>query len=709
MINLLFTIAHRLKKMIGPFLLASSIGMAFGNADISRICCLGFSVLKFSHLLLNQAAYNNHEYMYASLSLLLAITDCHRLSLLISESNRKFLHRSAVITILVSTTYLMCHNGTYGINGKVAIIGMIPIWASLSVLIGKKPYEPSQGQVAPWNYSAFHLYFATIYFYAGLTKTSLDWLSGSLPRELLLGHAGYDWILRRWCSSLNIAEDRFFVLFAYSAMVFDLTAGFALAAPSKVTRVLFTIAAVLFHGANHFLFVIETFPWVMISSCVIYHSPHWMDDIDHFVDALHNSKLFEKLSSLGLCVIRRAALFFASVFILMHAAMPLLCGLESILDPGVSSWGSQCAYFNWRMMSRAVKTVTCQFRIASSASLLDQLAAPLLDRAVNISRSALRKSSSDRVCRTLPRLTAELVETVVVTLDSLGYASEQCRAEVDTSPDCRAGKDFLIQTPQYEDRLWLVTKDLRRRTALLANTNTNIDPSSPSHSSADRNVIFADVWLEVNGPPIQRFVKPYFDISTFDSLSFEPTFSLERWQRAVHNLWSRCLQLEEKGTSAGSVPWQFPRLTMFRSLEWQDRFRRLEEQERADFAAHVASTCFADGTESCNPTEEARDLRVVFVADVPSSSGAVLSFDHPTRIKVIHGTAYFDHDQLGLLRKDEEILIKGNVLWYAAVPFCEDEEEEEDASCRSTAAAFDANPCLIMITLTRGVNTFSIA
>ena len=64
---------------------------------------------------------------------------------------------------------------------------------------------------------------------------------------------------------------------AYGGVVFDLSVGFALLSPWPAVRVAATVAAVAFHVTNHYLFVLETFPWVMISSCVLFHDPVWMD------------------------------------------------------------------------------------------------------------------------------------------------------------------------------------------------------------------------------------------------------------------------------------------------------------------------------------------------------------------------------------------------------------------------------------------------
>ena len=48
---------------------------------------------------------------------------------------------------------------------------------------------------------------------------------------------------------------------------------------SSAIRSIYTGALLSFHLTNHFLFVIETFPWVMMASCALFHSTAWMDSM----------------------------------------------------------------------------------------------------------------------------------------------------------------------------------------------------------------------------------------------------------------------------------------------------------------------------------------------------------------------------------------------------------------------------------------------
>jgi hypothetical protein len=61
-------------------------------------------------------------------------------------------------------------------------------------------------------------------------------------------------------------------------LVLDLIISVGLLQPSWYVRINCTVPIVLFHLLNHYLFVIETFPWVMISSCAVFHRVWWMEE-----------------------------------------------------------------------------------------------------------------------------------------------------------------------------------------------------------------------------------------------------------------------------------------------------------------------------------------------------------------------------------------------------------------------------------------------
>ena len=105
---------------------------------------------------------------------------------------------------------------------------------------------------------------------------------------------------------------------------------------------------------------------------------------------------------------------------------------------------------------------------------------------------------------------------------------------------------------------------------------------------------YADVWLEVNGPPFQRFVDPLVDLNG-------PQGGLD----APSSYWQTL--------SRGPVPlarWTLPRIKEVRTSAWRDTFIRLEWM--------VINTAASAPNES---------VEVIFLADLPDSPALHLSSD----------------------------------------------------------------------------------
>jgi len=379
-------------------------------------------------LLQNQAQYNNHEYMYSTLALMLSLLDCHQTGLLrladIEQSSA-----IAVLGIALSTMYLMVHNGLYGIANHVALVGMVPIWTLLIHLLGTVRPRGTSG----WSYWVLQMYVGGIYWYAGLTKLSLDWLSDALPRELLLHNEWADVAACRGlvdlaAHRLGLGEELFFSLLARAGLLLDLFAGPGLLAASPWLRALCALLLACFHLLNHRLFVLETFPWVMLSALALaYPNPApWMGPRGWKAPPLP-----------------------ALLLLLGHLLLPLPCGLEAVLDRGEGSWGSRCGFFAWRMMARSAAG-SCSLRLSPLPAEPARELLLLLEEA---------------------NPTGELQYVV---FKAPGSAEDREVALGSQAP----GPGGDQQTPLFEDRLWTVAR------ALAA--------SSPGPVS-----VFADAWLQV--------------------------------------------------------------------------------------------------------------------------------------------------------------------------------------------------------------------
>ena len=60
------------------FMVIFSLGMVVSSNSVSRLSSAGFGILTIFLLLTDMSKYNNHEYMFGTLSIVLSCLDCHR-------------------------------------------------------------------------------------------------------------------------------------------------------------------------------------------------------------------------------------------------------------------------------------------------------------------------------------------------------------------------------------------------------------------------------------------------------------------------------------------------------------------------------------------------------------------------------------------------------------------------------------------------------
>jgi hypothetical protein len=428
-------------------------------------------------------------------------------------------------------------------------------------------------------------------------------------------------------TSLSIGEDDFLQMFALCGLLLDLLAGWLLMVPLPRLRLLTTVAVIVFNTTNHWLFVIETFPWVMMSSLVLYHDASWMRAVSRSAQyaSLFFTSLFSDMSHASnfVSLVWRRALrpFLLGVFMFYHLAAPLQCGLSSLGDRGSVSWTSTCQNFNWRMMSRSSATVASSLRFKNPVT----------------------------------------GDSHAVTLDMLGrdlcvHSEDLNRLE--GSP-CSEQREFLVQTPQFEDRLHQVVLDAVERAQSSGGRNDG-------NGDYERPLVFAEVWLEINGPPIQRFVRPHVDLATV-----APFGPVRSWEP---------LDMLSSAFACPQFPaWLLPRVEVFRSMEWLATLRDLTRRE-------VEAADLSDRSS----------VRVLFVTDVPSSGACHFFFHRPAVLRLLHGTSAVQGMD-SAVRAGEELRVEGRVSWRAV----EDEKEE-------CALEADGTPALWMIVFHGELNNFEI-
>ena len=165
--------------------------------------------------LLDEARYQNHEYLICLFSFLLIIVPAHRVFSVDAIINRKL----------------------------------------------RKPTVPA------WTLWLLRAQIAVVYFYGGIAKLNPDWLRGEPMRWVMAHHVDFPIIGRFF------TEEWAVYTMSYSGLVLDL-----LIVPLLLwrrTRVAAFCVAVLFHLMNARLFSIDVFPWLAIAATTLFLSPGW--------------------------------------------------------------------------------------------------------------------------------------------------------------------------------------------------------------------------------------------------------------------------------------------------------------------------------------------------------------------------------------------------------------------------------------------------
>ena len=577
--NLLYWKAH------SSFLLLSATGIAYGSGFISCFSCYIFALLKLVLTLQDQSHFNNHEYLYSLLALALGLVDCHQT--LQTSSNGLIISTFGVI-------YLMIQNSLYGIAGSIAIVGCSLIWIGIILHIHNNKRKIIL--LRKWNASVIRLIIISIYTFAGIAKTDIDWYSGMTVRSLLNERG--NWIVPTASYLLNLFDiryqqfyDQIIVGMAYGGMMLDLLSPLGFLTSNNYIRYTYLMSVLVFHITNHYLFILETFPWVMISSCTIFYGYSWFDSFGNVITKIVNgiSYVFLKFAFFW-NVIRLVVLL---LLILIVIVIPFPCAWNTILGNGDLQWGSQCQFFNWRMMTRSVKVASFYMRIHNPVN-----------------------GNVD-----------------IKSIHEMGYDAND-----DNGLECIAF---------YEDRLWDWVKSIK----IPVENQKYISP-----------MIYADIFLEVNGPPIQRYVDPNINLSQ----QYISKFSVPCTS------FNGCISwLFKKPDPLAS--WVVPRIAKYRTLSWIDRIKNIEKSE--------LSRMISNSNYTISKPE------VIFVADTEQSGMLSLVLEEYSLIEILDGAVEITH--IGRLTK-------GNCLFAKGVMSMKTLNFEND------------NQSLFMVSLPKGKASFGI-
>lgn len=258
-----------------------------------------------------------------------------------------FLYRASIITFLLSFSYVELIDATNYLNHYylVALLAFllcfVPAHAFFSLDSILFP-RIRKTKIPAWCIHIIMAQLCIVYFYAGCAKLQADWLLRAMPLSIWLPEHQDLPIIGYFFQFTEIA-----FIFSWFGALYDLTIWAFLL--WRKTRGFAYLLVIIFHSLTGILFNIGMFPWIMMTSTLIFFSSDWHGRLYSF----------RKQSSTPSFPINRKWII---IPILIYLSIQLLFPLRSFLYEGNVLWHEQGYRFSWRVMA-VEKSGTATFYI----------------------------------------------------------------------------------------------------------------------------------------------------------------------------------------------------------------------------------------------------------------------------------------------------------------------------------------------------------
>ncbi len=254
------------------------------------------------------------------------------------------LYRASTTTFFILFTYCELIDKTYYLN-HYYLVSLLTFWLMIvpahrwysvdSVLFPKL----KSAYCAHWHILIFRVQLSIVYFFAGLAKVNLDWLFRAQPLATWLP-GRYDLpIIGDWLHLKEVAY-----LFSWAGCLYDLTIWMLLWI--RKTRGVAYFFVLVFHILTAILFPrIGMFPYIMITSTIIFFSPAWHQKV---LSYLPFSRFFATDESLRPAQIARSP--YIAVLLGLYLLLQLYLPFRYLHYSGNLFWHERGYRFSWRVM-----------------------------------------------------------------------------------------------------------------------------------------------------------------------------------------------------------------------------------------------------------------------------------------------------------------------------------------------------------------------
>jgi hypothetical protein len=247
-------------------------------------------------------------------------------------------YRVSVTAFLISFSYVELLDKTFYLNHYYFVsvftflLLLAPAHRYFSLDVMRKPSIRTE-RVPAWTIYMFQAQVCLVYFYAGLSKLTPDWMMEAMPLRIWLpANTGIP-LIGPLLGQLWVSY-----LFSWVGALFDLSVGpLLLWKPSR--RVTYLVV-VLFHLMTALLFKIGMFPYIMIAATVIFFSEGWHRRV---LRAFGDRRPLLSAVTAELSAVNAWAL---GIFFLLQILIPL----RYLLYPGRLFWTEEGYRFSWRVM-----------------------------------------------------------------------------------------------------------------------------------------------------------------------------------------------------------------------------------------------------------------------------------------------------------------------------------------------------------------------
>jgi Vitamin K-dependent gamma-carboxylase len=245
------------------------------------------------------------------------------------------------VELLDKTTYL---NHYYLISVMAFLMILVPANRYFAVDVLRKP-GLALTHVPAWAINIFKLQLLLVYFFAGLSKLTYDWLIAAMPLKIWLPASAHLPIIGGLLTQLWVAY-----VFSWFGALFDLFIGFLLL--SAKTRKPAYIMVVIFHLVTGWFFKIGMFPYIMILVTVIFFSEKTHLKIIEFLRRIlpYGASHQPKKEKAAVYQINPVKLKLLYGVLLLHFVIQLLLPFRYLLYPGKLYWTEEGYRFSWRVM-----------------------------------------------------------------------------------------------------------------------------------------------------------------------------------------------------------------------------------------------------------------------------------------------------------------------------------------------------------------------